>query len=192
MRRSVRRGRAVCPTTFVATVAACALVAGCASSGPGTAHSTSYPTRDAAFRRGEVYINRLLVAAGLSPTTAFEYAEGPCDETDPDHGDVDLDVDLPGTFTSTTATAMLHKVAAAMQQLGYGAPSYEDNAGAGPDAVGLDIGTYSVLLSDDNGTMGLSVQTCYSTPAPTASPGSAGVMHPTAVSPAPTSVSTEP
>jgi hypothetical protein len=142
-----------------------------------------------AFRQSEVYINRLLIAAELSPVTVFDYAEGPCNETDPDHGNVNVDVTLPGIFTAPEVTAMLHKIGTAMSQLGYGTPSYDENAGPTPDEVDVSIGTYSVLLNDYHGTMGFAVQTCYSTPAPS---GSADDMQPITVSPAATSVSTAP
>jgi len=171
-------------TSCAITAASVGLLSGCASSSaPGTEASGSLPSREQAFNRSEVYINQILVAIHQKPTTEFTYTEGPCDETDNSHGAIDLDYVIPGTVSPEQATTASKAVYAAIKQLDYGTPGYQTQ----PDGVYVNIGSFSVLFDADGGTLGFSVQTCYATPAPTASPGLAGVQQPLTVSPAPTS-----
>ena len=176
---------------LVAVAVLCMPLACCASTGSSNARPSAYPPKGEALRQGEVYINRLLISTGLAPTTRFEVADGPCNETDAEHGDVVVADDVQGTFTPEREQELLHEVGTAMQRLGLGTPAYEANAGPSPDGVAVSIGSYSVVFVNSGGALSFSVQSCYSTPAPTDSPGTAGVMRPIYVSPAPTSIATD-
>lgn len=162
---------------------------GTSSPGPAGAQSGSLPSRALAFRQSEALINQILLAVGVPPTTEFIYGEGPCNETDDEHGDVVIDYSIPGKYSASQADEELRAVEAAMKNLGLGDPMYQ----AQDESVSVQAGTFSILFGDNNaGSLGFSVQTCYSTPAPTMSPGSAGAMQPLTVSPAPTSTATHP
>ncbi len=139
------------------------LCSGCGgSSAPSTGASSQLPTREQAFQLGEVHINQILIALHKPPTAQFSYNEGLCNESDDQHGHVNLDYTLPGTYSSTQATALMNTVGSAMKSLGIGTPVYDTQ----PDGVYVQ-GTSSGLLVDvDSGVLNFSYQSCYSTPAP--------------------------
>ncbi|WP_034267807.1 hypothetical protein [Actinospica robiniae] len=164
-------------------------VAGCASANPpGSGGTGSLPTREQAFQLSEIYINQILLAINQKPTTQFIYAEGSCDETDAMHGAISLDYVAPGSISAKDALAELRTVGAAVAHLGYGTPVYQDQE----DGAYVNVGPFSILFDTDGGTLGFSVKTCYASPAPSMSPGLAGVMQPLIASPAPTSTAGSP
>jgi hypothetical protein len=176
-------------TAGAGTIICLGVLAGCADpypSAPGS--STSLPTREQAFQRSEVYINQILLAMNQKPTTAFICAEGPCDETDDDHGALSLDYTAPGSLTTQQARSALNNAVGAAARLGYGTPVYQSPE----ESAYVTIGPFSILFGTDGRTLGISVKTCYSTPVPSMPPGLAGVMQPLAASPAPTSTAEQP
>lgn len=172
-----------------AAMASSGTIAGCASSSPPASGATgSLPTRDQAFQLSEVYINQILLAINQKPTTRFTYSEAPCDETDAMHGAISLDYVAPGTVNATDAQAELQTLGAAVTHLGYGTPVYQTQE----NSAYVNVGPFSILFGTDGGTLIFSVKTCYASPAPTISPGLAGVMQPLTASPAPTSTAGTP
>lgn len=160
-----------------------ALASGCGSSSPPAAGTDSLPTRVQAFQLGEVQINQILIGLHQQPTTRFLYSEGLCDETDDQHGHVSVDYTLPGQYDAAQAAATVQSVGTAMKELGLGTPEYQTQ----PEGVYVGSGSSSLLLGVEDGTLTFAYQSCYATPAPSASPGLSGVMQQLTVTPAPTS-----
>lgn len=169
---------------LVTTAVSAALISGCGGSSPsGSGPGGSLPSRDQAFERSEVYINQILLATHRTPTTMFTFTEGPCNETDEEHGDVDIEYSIPGKYGATQQASELAAVESAMKQLGYGTPMRQSR----DNSVYVDVGSFGILFGADSKNLAVSVQTCYATPAPTAPPGIATEQQHLTVSPAPTS-----
>lgn len=184
MLQTVRRQPATTRLAILAiTAIGAAQISGCASSSPpGSRSSAALPTRNQAFQEGEIYINQILLAIHQKPTTEFTYTEGPCNETDDQHGDLSIGVSIPENSGASQSTDEVTAVETAMKRLGYGTPVFQ----AEENSVYVDNGSFSILFGADSKNAAVSVQTCYATPAPTTPPGLATEQQRLTVSPAPT------
>jgi hypothetical protein len=100
----------------------------------------------------------------------FELSEGACDETDENHGDLDVLFSLPDTKTQGQMEALMNRVIAYWHSdPAFSAVSSESpSSGYYADAVinGTQVTAEADYFTYGGGDVSLDVSTCYSTPGP--------------------------